>query len=345
MRPITALLTAGFAALALPAAADPVRLMSYSDIFKDNYTETVITPFNATSDAKVEYIGSTSSAVMLGQLRTQKNDPQIDVIMMDTTTAAIACAEGLVEPVNAQMMPVLNELDPQATSTGGACGPGVTFDHFVIVYDTTVVSPAPKSLKELWDPKWKGRIGIGSPPNIQGLAMTAILAHADSGNWTKADGAFAQLKALAPSVQTFDPQPDSNNVVLNGSVTFSTGWNARGQLFHDRSNGKLGVMLPSEGTVFQINTINVVKNSKNHDAAMKFMAYALSAPAQKAFTERMFYGATNLKADISPAAASRTAMAPEYKSRVIPLDWSEMIKLRDNWNNRWKREVISAGAR
>jgi putative spermidine/putrescine transport system substrate-binding protein len=38
-------------------------------------------------------------------------------------------------------------------------------------------------------------------------------------------------------------------------------------------------------------------------------------------------------------------MAPENITRVIPLEWSEMIKLRDAWNQRWRREVISAGNR
>lgn len=347
MRPVhaailsTGILLAGFAT----AKADPVRLMSYSDVFKDHYTDTVIKPFNARGGAQVEYVGGPSSAGMLGQLRTQKNDPQLDVIIMDTSIAAIACAEGLVEPITAAMIPVLDELDPQARSTGGACGPGVMFDHLVILYDASVMPTPPTSLKALWDPKWKGRVALGAPPNIQGLALTAILAHADTGDWTKADGAFKALKELAPSVQTFDPQPDSNTIVLNHTVAFSTSWNARGQLFHDMSKGQLGVMLPSEGTVFQINTINVVKGSHNREAALQFMASALSAPAQKAFTERMFYGPTNLKAQIAPEAANRTAAAPQFKDRVIPLDWSEMIKLRDTWNNRWKREVIAAGAR
>lgn len=331
--------------LAGQAHAEPARLLSYSDIFKDNYTETVIEPFNKRGADRVEFIGGNSSATMLGQLRTQKNDPQLDLAIMDTTTSMIACAEGLVEPITAAMMPVLNELDPQAIAASGGCGPGVTFDHLVIVYDAQGVTPAPTSLKELWDAKWKGRVALGAPPNIQGLALTAILAHADSGDWRKPDGAFRELRDLAPSVQTFDPQPDSNTVVLNNTVSFSTSWNARGQLFHDRSNGKLGVMLPSEGTVFQINTINVVKNARNKDTALRFMAYALSAEAQKAFTERMFYGPTNTHAQIAPEAANRTAAAPQYRARVIPLDWSEMIKLRDNWNQRWKREVISAGGR
>jgi putative spermidine/putrescine transport system substrate-binding protein len=332
--------------LAGSAHADPVRLLSYSDAaFQDNYTNVVIKPFNDKGGPQVEFVGGTTSAAMLGQLRTQKNDPQLDLVIMDTTTAAIACAEGLVEPMAEASVPALSEIDPQARKAGGECGPGVTFDHLTISYDSKLVSPPPTSLGVLWDKAWAGKVGVPAPPNILGLALTAILAHAETGDWTKADGAFKKLRELAPSVQTFDPQPDTYTLILNGTLALGSGWNARAQLNHDRSDGRLGVMLPSEGTVFQINTINLVKGARNRDAALAFMNYALGAEAQKAFTEKSFYGPTNLHAAISPAVAQRTAVAPENLARVIPLDWSEMIKLRESWNQRWRREVISAGNR
>ena len=325
-------------------AADPARLLAYSGVFEDNYTDTVLKPF-AASGGNVQFVSGDTSAAMLGQLRTQKTDPQLDVVIMDTTTAAIACAEGLVEPLTPAMLPVLDQIDAQARGAGGKCGPGVTFDHLVVVYDSKAVSPAPTSVKAMWDPRWKGRVGMDAPPNILGLGLTAILAHAATGDWTKADPAFEELRALAPSVQTFQPQPDPYALTLNGTLTFAIGWNARGQLYHDRSQGRLGVMLPSEGTIFQINTINLVKGAPHRDEALKVIAYALSAPAQKAFTERMFYAPTNTTAQIDPAAAERTAAAPDNKARVIPIDWTEMLKLRDSWNQRWRREVISASSR
>ena len=344
---MTGLLAAAMlASAAWPArAADTIRLMAYSGVFKDNYTETVVKPFEGASGTTVEYSGDGSSSGMLGQLRAQKNDPQVDVVIMDTTTAALACAEGLVEPMSAAQMPVLNELDPQARSAGGQCGPGVTFDHLVTVYDKKAVVPPPTSLKDQLDPKWKGKVALYAPPNIQGLALTAIMARADSGDWRKADGAFRELAKLAPSVQTFDPRPDGYTLILSGTVDFASGWNARSQFYADQNPGEIGVLVPTEGTVFQINTINVVKNSRNAVAARAFVAYALGAPAQKAFTERMFYGPTNTTAQIDPAATARTANAPEVKARVIPLDWDEMIKYRDTWNQRWRREVIAAGGR
>lgn len=325
----------------MPAGAQaPVTVMAYAGIFRDNYTAVVLNPFGPT-----QYAEGGTSAQMLGTLRAQKADPQTDVVIMDVTTAALACAEGLVEKVDAAQFPVLAQLDPMARQAGGECGPAVTYDHLVIVYDSRAVQPAPTSLAVMWEPQHKGRIALSAPPNIQGLAITAIIAHAASGDWRNANAAIPRLRELAPAVQTFDPSPDGYTLILNDQVRFATGWNARAQLYSDQSQGRIGVMLPSEGTVFQINTINIVANGKNRARAAALFTYALSAGPQAAFTERMFYGPTNATATVAPAALARTALAPEFRNRVIPLDWNEMLRLREPWNQRWRREVIAASSR
>lgn len=331
---------------ALPAMAQSsgqITVMAYGDaVFKDNYIATVIEPFQKATGTQVQYFANPGSAQMLGTLRSQKGDPQVDVVIMDTTTAALACAEGLVDKVSASQMPVLNDIDKQARDSGGECGPGVTYDNLVMIYNTENVKTPPTRFADMASPQWRGRVGLGGPPNIQGLALTAILAHANGGKWNDISKALPALKAIAANTQTFDPKPDAVTIVLNGQVDFTTNWNARSQLVSDQSKGRIGVVLPQEGTAFQINTINVVAGSKNAAQARAFMTYALGTEAQKAFTERVFYGPTNTKAQISPEALNRTAMAPQYRERIVNIDWAEMQKLRDTWNQRWRREVITA---
>jgi putative spermidine/putrescine transport system substrate-binding protein len=338
------------AAAPMQATAQPrgeMTLMAYTGIFQENYTAAVVEPFKAANPGvSVTYFAPVTSAAMLGTLRSQRTGPQTDVVIMDTTTAAIACAEGLVEKLTPAEVPVMAELFPLAREAGGECGPAVTFDHFVVVYDTTKVSPAPTSLRALWDEKLRGRLAIAAPPNIQGLVLTAIVERMEGGDYRQGvDRAIAKLRTLAPLVQTFDPRPDGYSLILNDQVSFATGWNARSQLYRDQSNGRIGVMLPEEGTAFQINMINVVRGGPNRAAAIAFVNHALGQAAQKAFTERMFYGPTNAQAQIAPAALARTAAAPEFRDRVIPLDWADIVRVRDTWNNRWRREVIAAGGR
>lgn len=218
----------------------------------------------------------------------------------------------------------------------------MTFDHLVLVYDATLQPPLAK-LADLWRPDLKGLLAVSAPPNIQGLALTAMVEKMEGGDHRKSiDAAIRKLKALAPSVNTFEPNPDGYSLILNGVVKVATGWNARSQLYADQTGGKIATLLPPEGSVFQINTINLTTGSKNRAAAAAFVNHALSQPAQKAFTERMFYAPTNGKAQIDPKAIARTAAAPESRSRMIDLDWNEVIKVRDQWNNRWRREVVTA---
>lgn len=344
------------AALVLGAAAaqaqtapvsGTITLVAYAGIFQDNYTAAVVAPFEKLyPNVKVTYSPGGTSAQMLGTARVQKADPQVDVLIMDVTTSTIGNTEGLFARLTPAEMPSLNELYPEARAIGGEFGPAVTYDHLTIVYDTQALKPGLTQLKDLWRPDLKGLVALSAPPNIQGLALTAMVERMEGGDHTKSiDKAIAKLRELAPGVQTFDPNPDGYSLILNGVVRVATGWNARSQLYSDQSQGRIGVLLPPEGSVFQINTINVMAGSKNKAAALAFANYALSQEAQKAFTERMFYAPTNAKAQIDPKALARTAAAPENRARMIPVDWTEIVKVRDQWNNRWRREIIAASNR
>lgn len=351
MRTRRLVVQSGLAALAAPSvlrAQTPrgsITLMAYAGIFQDNYTRTVIEPFQrAFPDVKVNYAPGGTSAQMVGSIRAQKADPQVDIAIMDVTTSTIGNTEGLFDKITPAEAPSLNELYPDARAVGGEFGPAVTYDHLVLVYDTQAVKPPIAKLSDLWRPDLKGLVALAAPPNIQGLALTAMVSKMEGGDYKQSiDPAIKKLRELAPSVQTFEPNPDGYSLILNGVVRVATGWNARAQLYSDETKGRIGVLLPPEGSVFQINTINVTAGSKNRAAAAAFANYALSQAAQKAFTERMFYAPTNAKAAIDPAAIARTAAGGENRGRMIALDWNDIIKVRDQWNNRWRREVIAAG--
>ena len=346
------ILKTGLATIAMPAVlraqtlSGQITLMSYAGIFQDNYMKTVVEPFMAANPGvKVNFAPGGTSAQMVGTVRAQKADPQVDVAIMDVTTSSIGNLEGLFEKLNPAEFPVLEELLPEARKAGGEFGPAVTFDHLVLVYDTQLKPPLAK-LADLWRPDLKGALAISAPPNIQGLALTAMVEKMEGGDYKKSiDAAMKKLRELAPSVNTFDPNPDGYSLILNGVVKVATGWNARSQLYADQSGGKLAALLPPEGSVYQINTINLVAGSKNRAAAVAFVKHALSQQAQKAFTERMFYAPANGKAQIDAKALARTAASPDSRAGMIDLDWNDVLKVRDPWNNRWRREVIAQAGR
>src|SRR5215207_370474 len=328
---------------ATPAAAvsGEINLMAYASEFRDNYTQAVVTPCADELGITVNYVDGNSSAEMLAQLRTQKDDPQIDVALMDVSIAAIGNTEQLFQPLDPAVVTNLENLYENAI-TGGNYGPAVTFDHLVLIYNTELVQPAPTSWNALWDEQFAGKVVLTAPPDIQGLALTIITNQMEGADYTQTiDPAIAKLAELAPRVLTFDPQPEQYTIVTNGDGALAVGWNARAQLYSDQSDGRLGVVLPEEGSIFQVNTINLVNGAPNAAAAQAFINCALGAGAQARFADTMFYAPVNSEAKVSEDVLARTASSPELVEKMIPVDWAVIGEVRDDWLDRWRREVIT----
>jgi putative spermidine/putrescine transport system substrate-binding protein len=263
-------------------------------------------------------------------------------VIMDLSVAKVGTDEGLYAPLTPAIVTNLADLYPEAR-TPGVHGPAVTFDHLALIYSAATFPTPPRSWNELWKPERKGQVVISAVPDIQGIALTFIATRLAGGDHTKSvDPGVKKLIALAPLVQTWEPKPDPYQLVINGQAQIGIGWNARAWSFSDQSGGKLGVALPDEGSVFQVNTINLVAGSKNAQAAQVFINYALGAEAQKRFTETMFYAPVNRKASVSAQALARTAARPEIMARMIPVDWIQAAKTRDALAERWRREIIPA---
>lgn len=337
---ITAALVAGFSAQAAIAQQQTVTVMAYSGLFQERYTKAVVEPFmKANPSIKVEYFPMPNSAQMLGNLRAQKAAPQADVVIMDVSVSKAATDEQLLTKIDEKNVPNVADLYPNARIPDVA-GVAVTFDNLVMLYNSETVKEAPKSWMDLAKPEYKGRVAIPGMPDIQGLSLVLITDKARGGaDYLKSvEKGIAALGEIAPNVQTWEPKPEVYPVIISGQAIIGAGWNARAQVNAETSGGKLKATLPQEGSVFQINTISLVANGPGKDAGAKFANYALSAEAQKAFTESMFYAPTNAKAQISEAAIARTAV--KSMDKVIPVDWIALAKVREPIMEQWRRKVI-----
>ncbi|MBW5434071.1 extracellular solute-binding protein [Bradyrhizobium canariense] len=320
-----------------------ITLAAYTGMFEDLYKKTVVEPFmKANPSIKVNYVGMPTSAQNLGTLRAQKASPQVDVCIMDVTVAKAGANESLYKTVTTEQLPVMKQLTPSALIEG-APGPAVTFDMIVLMYAPQKFQDAPTSWKELWNAKHKNRIAIDAPPNLLGLGLTLIANKmAGGGDYRQSVAKGIELLGdLAPLVQTWEPKPDCYAAVTNGAVDLSIGYNARTQISSKQTPDRIAAVIPEQGSVAQINTINLVNGSSQTEAALQFMSYALSQEAQSTFTEAAYYSPTNPNASISADARQRTAATPEKIAKMIDVDWIAVAKIRDAITEQWRRNVIS----
>lgn len=321
-----------------------ISLMGYSGVVQDNYTKAVVEPFmKAHPDIKVEYVPGDSAATMLGTLRSQKSSPSTDVAIFDISVANTGNKEGIFQPLDPKLVPNMKDVAKRGQVEGNY-GPAVTFDNLVLLYNKKKISTAPTSWNDLWDPKYSDQVVIDAAPDLQGLSLMVIINKMLGADYKKTiDPAVNKLAELAPHVQSWKPNPDPYTMIENGSASIGIGWNARAQYYADQSNGRLGVVIPKEGSVFQTNSVNLVKDAPNAEAAQTFINYALSPKAQAAFTDQMFYAPTNTKANakVSKAAKSRTATTPERLSKIIDVDWNYIAAHNDDWTQIWQRKILS----
>lgn len=346
-RTLLQLATAGLAApFVRPSWAQTrqVTLSAYSGIFEDNYKAAVVDPFIASTGISVNYVGMPTSAQMLGTLRAQRAAPQLDVVIMDVVVAKAGGDEQLYQTLTTTELPVIEQLVPTAR-IADVPGPAVTFDSFVLLYSPQRFQTAPTSWRELWNPEHRGRISLAAPPDTLGVCLTLIAERLAGGDdYTQSvERGIALLGEMAPLVESWEPRPDVFSAVISGAADLSAGWNARGQKFSLDTPDRLGVAIPEDGSLFQINTINLVQDAPHAEEALEFIAYALSAETQARFTEQMFYGATNAEATPAPEAVARTVSASEHADRLIQVDWLKVAELRDGITEQWRRNVISRG--
>ncbi|MGF3057431.1 ABC transporter substrate-binding protein [Microbacterium sp. YY-01] len=313
--------------------------MAYTSIWEEAYQEAVIQPFlDAHPGVSVNYVSKRTSAEMLSALQAEKANPTTDVVIMDSTVSASANTQGIFEKFDESAVPNLANVKEEFLDPDGY-GPYVMLDAIALLYDTEVIDQAPTSWEVLWDPQYAGQLNITAPPALGGIALTAIAASMEGEDYTESiDKALVKLKELAPSVQTWAPNPDEYQNVISGQTVMGMGPSARAQYYTDQVDGKLGIVFPTEGTTYQINTVNLVEGSDNKAVAEAFIDYSLSPEAQLAFAERMFY-APSIDVDV-PADIAARVVPTDGSLTIIPLDNDFLHTARDEWTDIWKREII-----
>lgn len=314
-----------------------VNILGYAAAFEDNYTTAVLDAFEEETGITANFVPAQNSAEMLGQLRSESGNPTIDVVIMDTSVANTAIAEGLLAELDPAEVPNVENVVEMGQNPDGY-GPAVTFDNLTIIYNTESVTEPPTSFSDLWEVP-DNSVALPAPPDIQGIALTVLTADEIGADYQQdIQPAIDRLAELAPKVQTWDPQPDAYQLVTNDSAQYAIAWNARSQFFSDESGGTLGAVSPEDGIAFQVNTINAIENSPNPEAATQFIDYALSPEAQEAFAAQMFYAPTISNVEL-PAEVAERVSSPEDPS-IVEIDWAWMADERDGWTELWRRHVI-----
>ena len=318
-------------------------------VWCDHSDPNLLKPFEDATGIKVnvkEFEGTGAGLAIVEQ--SQPGD--WDVMVIDTVDVRRGVERGLFEPLPEDKLPMADIfpevlMNSHAVVDGKRYGITEKFGYNTIGFNKAKVDPADmETLGVLTNDKYKGRIAIYDyylP--VMGLAAMAI--GKKTSELTEADlpalkEVLLKMKANAKAVTDVVA---SQTALATGEADILVGggeWVTAGIA---KENPDLDFSIPKEGAVLWSQSLAMFKDSKNKDAALKFIQYILSPEGQaRLATSSCYWGMPAnktaalddaqkkiLRFDEQPAFLKR---AQEYPAPSEDLDkkmqdlWTEMIQ-------------------
>ncbi len=258
------------AASGVPEASGELVLYSSAD---DEYLHLVIDRFTAKTGLKVKAVGDTEATKTFGlvqRLIAEKDAPRADVWWSSEPMSSVSLAEaGVLAPMDPA--PKLDEATAWPSDLRDAEGRwfAIARRARVIVYSTSRVkdADAPTQLRDLADPRWKGRVGMARPQfgttRTHLAALVALAGEAKVEAWLTAlrdngarlyDGNASVVRAIA-NAEIDVGLTDSDDVFAGQRNKWQVGLIYEGR---DADPEKAGG-LPSFGTIMLPNTVGLIK--------------------------------------------------------------------------------------
>lgn len=207
----------------------------------------------------------------------------------------------------------------------------------VILYNPDKVSAPPKSYADLWDPKYRNRVGFADGLYLQVFSSAALVGGGSMSNFEPGKAKLKELRELGARVY---PSNEALAVALKGEEVWLTiMWLARGFMW---KKGGINIThaVPVEGAQPIVFDMAVPKNARNKDAAYAWLNASLDPKAQVAFADKMGYVNTVTNATLPPELQAQIGFTPEQQANFRKPDYEYIAKnnsqLLDWWNREFK---------
>ena len=215
-------------------------------------------------------------------------------------------------------------------------GVGHIYSGKVGVYNPKLLATAPKSYKDIFDPKHGNKLGI---IDIQ-YQYTLVAAALAAGG--KVDDLEPGKKLLLECKKAGVRIYPTNEAFAQGLKTeeFATGvmWKARVVQWQN-AGISVEAVTPGEGALAYVSGFVIPRNAPSKDGAYAYLDAMLEQSAQEAFAIDMGYNPTVTNAVVAPDLNKRIGFTPEEVKALVDLDYGYMTKNDVALKEWWDKEL------
>ena len=241
---------------------------------------------------------------------------------------------GVLETLDYKKIPNAANLIPQMKYPFGV---GHIYSGLVILYNPKLISPAPTSFADTFDPKHGNKLGA---IDIQYMYTMMAAALASGGSMSNFEPGKARLLAVKNAGARIYPTNEALAAALkNEEIGLCIMWKARAVQWQD-AGINVKTVAPKEGVPMYVSGFSIPKNAPNKDGGYAYLDAMLAAPAQEAFAVDMGYNPTVSNAKVSREQHERIGFTEDEQKRLVDLDYGYIAKtdsaLKEWWDKSFK---------
>ncbi|MGB5559533.1 MAG: ABC transporter substrate-binding protein [Paracoccaceae bacterium] len=315
----TLILTTALTGFAFAAVAEgEVTVMSWGGAYGKSQDEAYNKPFAAETGINVTMVDADNPATPI-KAQVEAGNVSIDVADVEFSDAVRLCDEGLLEEIDASMLPAAPDGTPATEDfIDGAlsdCAVANIVWSTVMAYNTEANPTAPDSIDDFFNlADFPGKRGLrkGAKANLEMALMADGVAAGDVYDVLETDEgvdrAFAKLDSIKDSVVWWEAGAQPPQLLADGEVVMSTAYN--GRIFNAAVGEGQPFKIVWDGQILDFDLFVVPKGAPNLENAMKYIAFSTDTQRLADQAKWISYG---------PARKSSGALVGLYQDGKTPM--------------------------
>jgi putative spermidine/putrescine transport system substrate-binding protein len=275
---------------------------------------------------------------VVAKILAARDNPPFDVVLFDEGPLINVLKDNILAKFPAERSTHFKDLPEQFRGFDNT-GPVVTVQPIGIAYNPKKVAK-PRSWNDLWRKEFKGRVGLTGMASSLGTAYMCEIAKLNGGGEGNFEPAFRRVRELLPNVASVAPSPGALVALFQqGEIDLAPNYFNNIMLL--KSKGvDIEFAAPESGVVIVRTTLNIVRNTKQFDVAVRYIDVALSPEVQQGMISKPFFSiSTSTRVKFPPEVAMLGSSVPDMLKKGVLLNWAEINKARPKLIDRFNREI------
>jgi putative spermidine/putrescine transport system substrate-binding protein len=264
----------------------------------------------------------------------QSRRGSMDVACLSDSDHYIVENTDAFEAVDAAKVPRLDKVFPELRTKTAI--PHI-YSAQVILYNVNQVKTPPTAWADLWDPKWRGRVGLVDILFPNNTLMAALAGGGGVSNYDPAEKKLMELRSL--DVKIYPSNEALAAALKSEEVWLTSMWLARGFMWK-KAGIPLSHVVPKEGAVSIVFEASVPRNARNKDGGFTYLDAMLDPKAQVAFADKMGYVPTVSDAVLPEDIAKQVSLSEADRAKLLKPDYKYLTdrsqRTLDFWNKQFK---------